>query len=289
MLSIKIFETVFTIDENFWSGKELNVRITGKLFRYIQETKNTYIEVYVKGLSDSDQLMRLIFFIDSINRLGQKNIYIYMPYLPYARQDHPGKSGEPLSLRIIGNLFSSVEYAKLIVTDIHSHHAQSFFSDKIKNIPLSFKIEQDPTLFFALKNQQYDVVLAPDEGAKARAKSVADLLNIKVLNCLKTRNDTTGEPLLILPKGIDSLPQNAKILVVDDICDGGRTFYNLAQLLTQAQGSSSQDRIKVGKLGLLITHGIFSHGITELKKFYSDIYCIYNYSDVSENDIFTSC
>ncbi|MNQ12726.1 ribose-phosphate pyrophosphokinase [compost metagenome] len=58
------------------------------------------------------------------------------------------------------------------------------------------------------------------------------------------------------------------VLVVDDICDGGRTFTELAKVLKQYD---------LGSLSLYITHGIFSAGVEVLTNVFDKVYTMNTY------------
>ena len=110
-------------------------------------------------------------------------------------------------------------------------------------------------------HHKYDVVVAPDAGAEKRAANVARCLNLPLCRAWKNRDLQTGN---ITGFGFGELPNKEKIraLIVDDICDGGGTFVGLAQILKE----------KVSSLDLFVTHGIFSKGTKELKKYFNKIY-----------------
>jgi len=72
------------------------------------------------------------------------------------------------------------------------------------------------------------------------------------------------------------------VIIIDDICDGGATFINIAKILTGYKEFK-------GKIYLIVTHGIFSKGFAELSQYFKGIYCTNSYSDLkfhpSVNDI----
>jgi ribose-phosphate pyrophosphokinase len=63
-------------------------------------------------------------------------------------------------------------------------------------------------------------------------------------------------------------------VIVDDICDGGRTFLEIAKTIR------SERNISILKIYLVVTHGIFSAGFDELKKHFDGIYCTNSVSDI---------
>jgi ribose-phosphate pyrophosphokinase len=94
------------------------------------------------------------------------------------------------------------------------------------------------------------VIIAPDKGAVPRAEVAARFIGShEVKYATKVRNPENGEILRTEIQDGDYKGKN--LLIVDDICDGGRTFIELAKVLREHNPS---------RIDLYITHGIFSKG-----------------------------
>lgn len=175
------------------------------------------------------------------------------PYLPYARQDRVCFMGEAFALEVVAQLLRD-NFDLRIVWDVHSAVAQHL---------IPFLISQ-PASDFASKinvDSNTTVVVAPDTGAHERALGVAEALHCRLAQATKKRNSDNG--LLAIPE-IEGDVEGATVLMVDDICDGGRTFINLAHVLRQRG---------VARVELYVTHGIFSNGFDDLRKVIDHIYC----------------
>jgi ribose-phosphate pyrophosphokinase len=112
------------------------------------------------------------------------------------------------------------------------------------------------------------VLISPDAGAEKKIKELGNLLSsnekkVPLLCARKVRDTLTGA---ILATEIYGDVQGRDLIILDDICDGGRTFVELAKALRN-QGA--------GDLYLYVTHGIFSKGLTELKEYFKRVYCYY--------------
>ena len=105
----------------------------------------------------------------------------------------------------------------------------------------------------------YSAVLAPDKGAVERASKAAEALGLPLFTAAKTRDFDTGQ---LTNFEVPELPQSGRILVVDDICDGGGTFRGLA-----TAAGIGRDR-----LGLWVSHGIFSGAAGELTEHFAEIF-----------------
>lgn len=121
-----------------------------------------------------------------------------------------------------------------------------------------------------LSAENYDLILFPDESAAKRFENEFQSITKRI--CTKRRNQVTGEIISHeLPEDIAGFQ---RILVVDDLCDGGRTFLSIADML--------QDHADIDyyKLDLFVVHGVFSNGaIPKLKKVYDTIYTTNSYQD----------
>lgn len=110
------------------------------------------------------------------------------------------------------------------------------------------------------------VLVSPDAGALKKTYDVAKefgITNIIIAN--KHRDIATGK---IVSTEVPVKPEHRgkDFVIVDDICDGGRTFIEIAK---QIKESLKED---CGKIYLVVTHGIFSAGLKELGTYFDRIY-----------------
>lgn len=162
-------------------------------------------------------------------------ISLDVPFLPYSRQDKEISNETTFARNIIIKILRSVFYS-ISTMDAHSNH-QDVSSSKPDLKPI----------FAACKP---DLVCFPDEGASKRGYETFYCDKI-ILD--KDRDQLTGEIKgLKFLSGVDpkELP-NTSILIIDDICDGGRTFIEACKLL---KGAGAKE------VCLYTTHGIYSKG-----------------------------
>src|SRR5439155_5486509 len=112
----------------------------------------------------------------------------------------------------------------------------------------------------------WDAVIAPDGGAVKRAAEVARLLEVPLYHGWKTRDIRTGTLMGFGLEPISPAHRN-RLLVVDDLCDGGRTFLGLADSITAniLYADRGMD------LSLYVTHGYFTQGTELLHQRFSRI------------------
>ena len=70
------------------------------------------------------------------------------------------------------------------------------------------------------------------------------------------------------------------MIIIDDICDGGATFINIAKELRKP-GYMYKDN----KIYLIVTHGIFSKGTTKLSQYFDGIYCTNSYKNCNQLEL----
>jgi ribose-phosphate pyrophosphokinase len=126
-------------------------------------------------------------------------------------------------------------------------------------------------------NEEDKVVLvSPDAGAYKKVYDVAKKFDIKnIITATKVRDMVTGN---ILRTEIPVLDQHKDLIyvIVDDICDGGRTFVELAKVIKENRPTA--------KVYLVVTHGIFSAGFKTLNEYIDGTFCTNSYRDVADDE-----
>lgn len=172
-------------------------------------------------------------------------IHLYCPYLPFARQDKETSNTTTFALSTFASIINSKKFTTVRSVDPHSKKSGELINNFFRISVYHFH-EQ------VLNEFKPDIICYPDKGASER-------YNIKgypVIYGEKVRNQTTGNIdsyAIINPSEV--ILEDRAILIVDDICDGGKTF----ELVGYALPKSSS-------VGLCVTHGIFSKGLDSLLK-----------------------
>lgn len=220
------------------------------------------INIFARINSGND-LIKLLTFTDAIRRMKIHIRCVHIPYFPGARQDRVNYIGEPLTSKVYADVINSQKYDEVLITDPHS--------DVVPSLVNNCSVQQVSGIIRSIVNQyEYDTILIPDAGATKRMFSyyfpdVEINVRFNFVQCLKKRDTQTGK--LSGFQVIGPIAEK-KCLIVDDICDGGGTFIGLAKELS----NKSAPFLKPKKLGLYVTHGIFSRGVDELKLWFDDIH-----------------
>lgn len=213
------------------------------------------------SLTSSDDVMALLMLTDAVRRQFQ-NIAKFKAcifYVPYARQDRVMKPGESLSVKVFCDLINSQKYDNVVIWDPHSDVTPALLNN-------CTAVHQDSlanhTLTHIFVEPNTTVLVAPDAGAIKKVTAVAQAMDIKeVVRADKMRDPSTGK--ITGTKVYSEHIGDKDFLIVDDICDGGYTFLELAKVLRPLTN---------GKIILYVTHGIFSKGLEVFRGVIDQIY-----------------
>ena len=172
-------------------------------------------------------IMEQLLMVDALKRASAKRITVIMPFYGYARQDKKHRGREPISARLIADLFRTAGADRLMAVDLHTAQIQGFFNgpvDHLFALPLLVKYVAEK-----FPNRDEITVVSPDAGRVRVAERWTDLL---------------GAPLAIIHKRRDpDVPNEAKVfevvgevegrvcVVIDDMIDTGGTIVKAAEQL----------------------------------------------------------
>ena len=220
-------------------------------------------------LPDSDAAMTLLMTTDALRRAYPGTpIDLHLPYVPYARQDRVANPGESLSAKVFCDLINAQQYRRVVIQDPHSDVTSALLDRVVIDDPLPVLCR----VLDRIRAHATNVALvAPDAGARKRVLKLAAPLALPVVFADKIRDTRTGAITGTEIQG--ELPDRA-LLVVDDICDGGRTFTELAQAARNKPGYDARRH----PLYLYVTHGIFSKGLDALLDGYTAVFTRNNWT-----------
>ncbi|BAQ61861.1 ribose-phosphate pyrophosphokinase [Geminocystis sp. NIES-3708] len=226
----------------------------------------------IKGvLNSSNDIMALLLTVDAIRRiLPDVSLELIIPYFPYARQDRVCNQGEALSVKVMADLINSLRCDRIIIIDPHSDVTPALLNNC--QIITQADILNESYLKEKLLRDNW-ILIAPDAGAEKKTFAVAKRLGLSDVFCgSKIRDTKTGK---ILTTTFHDDVKRRKVLIVDDICDGGKTFIELAKVLQKKEAQ---------EIALYVTHGIFSKGLKPLHPYFSQIYCYHTMLSLEEQD-----
>jgi len=207
--------------------------------------------------------------VDALKRMGVKEINLFIPYFPAARQDRVMIPGEPLSVKVYADIINAMALASVTVFDPHSEVTPALLNNCVTISNHVFIKQVIAKIGTEVK------LISPDGGALKKIYKVSEFLGgAEVVECSKSRDVKTGK-LSGFKVYAEDLA-GADCLIVDDICDGGGTFIGLAEALKAKNA---------GKLYLAISHGIFSKGFDELGKYFEQIFTTDSIKEVDHEGV----
>ena len=186
--------------------------------------------LYVTRLyPNQDQgLIRVMLLVDAVKGLGAAKVGLFIPYMPYARQDRRFLEGEPISINVILNVLKGLGVDYLYVVDIHKPQSLEGYPGFINLKP--FKLYAG-----GLSGLSKPVVVSPDLGSLWRAEELARVLGVEYDYLEKHRDRYSGEVSFTLRnlnvKGRD-------VVIIDDIISTGGTIIGAARML-RSMGAAS--------------------------------------------------
>ncbi|RJG47487.1 ribose-phosphate diphosphokinase [Motilimonas pumila] len=229
----------------------------------------------VAQLTSSKAVMQLLMTVDAVKRLFaiQPRIELVIPYFPYARQDRVCQPGEALAVSVMANLINSLQLDRVTVWDAHSEVTGALLN-RLQQVPQVDLLLRHTDLVAQLQQGQLCLV-APDAGASKKVRNTAQQLGgkVEVIQAEKMRDVATGE---ITHTAIFGDVRGKSVLITDDICDGGRTFIELAKVLRR-EGAE--------RVLLFVSHGIFSQGLVVFEGLIDAIYCSQSWPAPSQSQV----
>ncbi len=196
--------------------------------------------VVLADLRPDERVLEALIACDAARQAGAQQVLLAVPYLAYARQDRAFEQGEAISARALTRTLAANADAFATV-DPHTEAVLEHFEGPTAAATAAPEIAQ------ALESEDIDVVLAPDEGARERARDVAEALGCPFDHLEKRRR--SAHEVEIAPHGEDVTGQT--LALVDDIIATGGTMATATRQLLEAGAA---------RVLLAATHGIFADG-----------------------------
>ena len=194
-------------------------------------------------------VMEQLLMVDALKRASAKRITVVAPFFPYARQDKKHKGREPISARLMADLYKAAGANRLMSVDLHTPQIQGFFDGPVDHLWALPDLAD-----YVAKQWGHEplTVVSPDSGRVRVADIWAERL---------------GAPLAIIHKRRDpNVPNQVSVhelvgdvrgrtcLLVDDMIDTAGTIVAAARALKE-NGA--------GRVIVAATHAVFSHPAVE--------------------------
>ncbi|MDQ2750578.1 MAG: ribose-phosphate diphosphokinase [Actinomycetota bacterium] len=198
-------------------------------------------------------MMESLILVDSLKRASAKRITVVAPFYPYARQDKKHRGREPISARLVADLFKTAGADRVMAVDLHTAQIQGFFDGPVDHL---FAL---PLLAEHVKSKYGDediVVVSPDTGRVRAAEQWADELGGLDLAFVHKTRDLDAANQVVANRVVGEVDGKC-CLLIDDMIDTGGSITKAAELLFE---SGATDVV------VAATHGIFSAPATDRLK-----------------------
>ena len=189
-------------------------------------------------------IMEQMIMVDALKRASAKRITVIAPFYGYARQDKKHRGREPISARLMADLFKAAGADRLITVDLHTSQIQGFFDGPVDHL---FAL---PLLADHIA-QRVDLdritVVSPDAGRVRVAEKWTDILGAPLAIIHKRRDPDTPNEVRVFEVVGDV--RDRVCIVVDDMIDTGGTIVKAADTLFE-NGAA--------EVIVAATHGILS-------------------------------
>jgi ribose-phosphate pyrophosphokinase len=196
--------------------------------------------------SINDSIMEQLIMIDAAQRASAKRITAVCPFYGYARQDRKAEGREPITARMLSDMFKAAGATRMVSIDLHSGQIQGFFSGPVDHLTALPVLEE-----YVRKHADNDVVIvSPDAGRVKVAERFAQHLsdrNADVAFINKRR--PKGSANVAIAKEVIGDVDGRQCILTDDMIDTGGTIVSAAELLLE-RGAK--------EVWAMATHGVLS-------------------------------
>ena len=197
----------------------------------------------------NEWIMEQLIMVDALKRASVKRITVVVPFYPYGRQDKKGRGREPISARLMADLYKAAGADRIMSVDLHAAQIQGFFDGPVDHLfAMPVLLEH-----FKALNVPNLTVVSPDMGRVRVADVWSDKLQAPLAIIHKRRDPTVANQVSV--HEIVGEVEGRVCLIVDDLIDTGRTIAKAAEALKAA-----------GALRVIVaaTHAVFSDPAVEL-------------------------
>ena len=200
----------------------------------------------------NDSIMEQLIMIDAAKRASAKRITAVCPYYGYSRQDRKASGREPITAKLVADMFTAAGADRIVSVDLHSGQIQGFFDGPVDHLTAT------PVLVEHLQRACGDqdlVVVAPDAGRLKAAEVYAQHLNADLASIWKKR--AKGDSSQVQALGVMGDVDGRLCVLVDDMIDTAGTIVAAAERLAAAGASD---------VWAAATHGVLSDPATDRLK-----------------------
>ncbi|MEI2703761.1 MAG: ribose-phosphate diphosphokinase [Ilumatobacteraceae bacterium] len=197
------------------------------------------------GSSVNDSIMEQLIMIDAASRASAKRITAVCPFYGYARQDRKAEGREPITARLVADLFRAAGAKRMVSIDLHSGQIQGFFDGPVDHLTAMPVLEN-----YVREHAQNPVIVSPDAGRIKVAERMAQHLTDKGADlAFIYKRRPKGTANVVEAKEVIGEVEDRLCILTDDMIDSGGTICSAADILIQ-RGAT--------EVWAMATHGVLS-------------------------------
>lgn len=201
----------------------------------IKEEPSYNIALISWYFENNEELVALIYLANHLRSHGVEKMDLYMPYIPNARQDRVKKPEDVFTLKYFAGVINSLGFNKVVVLDPHSSVSEALIERVSVTSPEQYI---DAVIDKITRSGKYMnehgvtnlVMFYPDEGAMKR---YSGMVARPYAFGIKDRDWSSGQIKGLKTEGSVEDIKDSTVLIVDDICSRGGTFYYSAVKLKE--------------------------------------------------------
>lgn len=208
---------------------------------------NIVYVIYSKGDSVNEELMEVFLMTNALKNASARKIVLVIPYYPYCRQDRKCKSRDPISAKLVADLYKTSGIDHIITLDLHNPSIQGFFTvlDNLSAKPLFIKYVQEEIIKKRDLSKDKLMIISPDVGGAKRAEKLASDLGLHMAIIYKKRAEAGVVESMTLRENVENLV----CIIVDDMADTCGTLTKASEVLRDAGAM---------EVITIVTHGLLS-------------------------------
>lgn len=211
------------IEYGYYPDGTLNIKLTSE--EIFAANASSRISWYY---DNDEELVALIYIVNALRRQNVTKIDLDIPYVPNARMDRCENENDVFTLKYFAGIINSLGFERVYTLDVHSSVSEALINNIVNTSPILY-IQSAMGKLDSFSDKAL-TIFYPDAGAMKR---YSKMIKVPYVFGNKVRDWDTGKIQGLDVIGNQDLITNHDILIIDDICSRGGTFYYAAQKLKE--------------------------------------------------------
>ncbi|MGH3913927.1 MAG: ribose-phosphate diphosphokinase [Pseudonocardiaceae bacterium] len=193
----------------------------------------------------NDAIMEQLIMVDALKRASAKRITVVMPFWGYSRQDKKHRGREPISARLVADMFKTAGANRIMTVDLHTSQVQGFFDGPVDHLFALPVLAKHVKATYAGREL---AVVSPDAGRVRLAERWAEILGGTPLAFIHKTRDPRKPNEAVANRVVGDI-EGRLCVVIDDMIDTGSTVAKAVQELIEGGATD---------VVIAATHGVLS-------------------------------